>query len=135
MRCCFSVKVGRADYAGAAVKHDKAPLPIVASLAPLGNASGDSDVNADTLIVLSKSWLTVLDESHIFKNVYTSAEAPDAVDLLDKHPGQLDEDELKISYKVIDDYLEGKDVPEEVAQLIEQPYRATEHKRHGPDTL
>ena len=57
------------------------------------------------------------------------------VDLLDKHPGQLDEDELKISYKVIDDYLEGKDVPEEVAQLIEQPYRATEHKRHGPDTL
>jgi NAD+ synthase len=55
-------------------------------------------------------------------------------DLLDQHPGQLDEDELTISYQVIDDYLEGKDVADEVAQQIEQLYSATEHKRHLPVT-
>ena len=59
---------------------------------------------------------------------------PPTADLLDKNPGRLDEDELTISYQVIDDYLEGKEVPEEVAQRIEQRYRATEHKRHGPVT-
>jgi len=59
---------------------------------------------------------------------------PPTADLLDKHPGRLDEDELTISYQVIDDYLEGKGVPEEVARRIEQRYRATEHKRQGPVT-
>ncbi len=59
---------------------------------------------------------------------------PPTADLLDMNPGQLDEDELNLSYQVIDDYLEGKDVPDEVAQRIEQRYRATEHKRHGPVT-
>jgi NAD+ synthase len=59
---------------------------------------------------------------------------PPTADLLDKNPGQLDEVELTISYQMIDDYLEGKEVPEEVAQQIEQRYRATEHKRQGPVT-
>jgi hypothetical protein len=75
---CFSVRVGRADLAAAGVKHDKPTLGIVASVAPLENLANDSDVNADTVFALSKSWLTVLDESHLFKNVYTTAEAPDA---------------------------------------------------------
>lgn len=59
---------------------------------------------------------------------------PPTADLLDEMPGQLDEDELKITYKVIDDYLTGKDVPDEVARLIEQRYDATEHKRNLPLT-
>jgi NAD+ synthase len=59
---------------------------------------------------------------------------PPTADLLDTNPGQLDEDELGISYQVIDDYLEGKEVPDEVAHQIEQRYSATEHKRHGPVT-
>jgi len=59
---------------------------------------------------------------------------PPTADLLDEMPGQLDEDELKIPYKVIDDYLAGKDVPDEVAHLIEQRYDVTEHKRHLPVT-
>ena len=59
---------------------------------------------------------------------------PPTADLLDTNPGQLDEDELNISYQVIDAYLEGKDVPDEVAQQIEQRYSVTEHKRHGPVT-
>jgi NAD+ synthase len=59
---------------------------------------------------------------------------PPTADLLDKNPGRLDEDELNVSYNMIDDYLEGKDVPNEVAQQIEQRYSATEHKRNVPVT-
>lgn len=53
-------------------------------------------------------------------------------DLLDKKPGQADETELEISYEVLDDYLEGKPVSEEVAAKIEERYLATEHKRRLP---
>jgi NAD+ synthase len=59
---------------------------------------------------------------------------PPTADLLDQAPGQLDEDELKISYNVLDDYLEGKEVSAEEAQRIEHLYQATEHKRHMPVT-
>ena len=55
-------------------------------------------------------------------------------DLLDTNPGRLDEDELSLSYQVLDDYLEGKDVPDEVAQQIERRYSSTEHKRNVPIT-
>ncbi len=55
-------------------------------------------------------------------------------DLLDGQPGRTDEDELGLSYEHIDDYLEGREVPAEVAALIEAKYRATEHKRHLPVT-
>ena len=55
-------------------------------------------------------------------------------DLLDTNPGRLDEDELNLSYQMIDDYLEGKDVLDEVAQQIEQRYSATGHKRNVPVT-
>ena len=65
------------------------------------------------------------------ERIYTK---PPTADLLDTNPGQLDEVELNISYQVIDDYLEGKDVPNDVAQQIEQRYSATEHKRHVPVT-
>lgn len=59
---------------------------------------------------------------------------PPTADLLDNRPGQLDEDELGMSYKVIDDYLEGKAIPAEAAQRIEHRYQLTEHKRHVPVT-
>jgi len=59
---------------------------------------------------------------------------PPTADLLDQTPGQLDEDELRISYNVLDDYLEGKEVPSEETQRIEQMYQGTEHKRHMPIT-
>jgi NAD+ synthase len=65
------------------------------------------------------------------ERIYTK---PPTADLLDQNPGRLDEDELNVSYKVIDDYLEGKDVPNEVAQQIEHRYSATEHKRNVPVT-
>ncbi|MCY9515648.1 ammonia-dependent NAD(+) synthetase [Paenibacillus apiarius] len=43
--------------------------------------------------------------------------------------GQTDEKELGISYDHNSDYLEGKDVPNDVREKIERQYRKTEHKR------
>ncbi|WP_022873428.1 ammonia-dependent NAD(+) synthetase [Nesterenkonia alba] len=62
------------------------------------------------------------------------SKAPTA-DLLDDNPGQLDETELGITYNEIDDYLEGRQVREEAAVLIERRYLATRHKRTVPVTL
>jgi NAD+ synthase len=53
-------------------------------------------------------------------------------DLLDNEPGQTDEANLGISYEHIDDFLEGKDVPEPVAGAIEARYLVTTHKRVTP---
>lgn len=65
------------------------------------------------------------------EQIYTK---PPTADLLDHKPGQLDEDELSMSYQMIDGYLTGHEVPGEVAQRIEQRYNVTEHKRHLPVT-
>lgn len=56
-------------------------------------------------------------------------------DLLDDKPGRTDEDELGITYDQIDDYLEGRDIPEDVAANLEQKYLRTRHKRTVPVTI
>jgi NAD+ synthase len=61
--------------------------------------------------------------------LYTKA--PTA-DLLDGKPGRMDEDELGISYQIIDDYLEGKPIDPVAAAAIEKRYRITQHKRELP---
>ena len=53
-------------------------------------------------------------------------------DLLDDQPGQTDEANLGLSYEHIDDYLEGRDVPEHVAEALEARFLATRHKRTTP---
>ena len=53
-------------------------------------------------------------------------------DLEDLRPGLPDEEALGISYREIDDYLEGLPVPVAVADRIEAIHRATEHKRRTP---
>lgn len=53
-------------------------------------------------------------------------------DLLDDQPGRADEDELGLAYADIDAYLEGREVPDEVAELIEDKWRRTRHKRTTP---
>ena len=59
------------------------------------------------------------------------AKVPTA-DLLDGMPLRTDEDELGIGYDHIDDYLEGRDVPDAVAEVIEQKYLRSRHKRTTP---
>ncbi|MES9701004.1 ammonia-dependent NAD(+) synthetase [Bacillus sp. JJ927] len=56
-------------------------------------------------------------------------------DLLDEKPGQADETELGITYDQLDDYLEGKSVPADVAEKIEKRYKVSEHKRHVPASM
>jgi NAD+ synthase len=51
-------------------------------------------------------------------------------------PLRPDEEAFGVSYQQIDDYLEGKPVPEAAAQVIERQWFATMHKRalpQGPD--
>lgn len=59
--------------------------------------------------------------------------APTA-DLLDDTPGQTDEANLGLSYRQIDDYLEGLDIEPAVAEAIEARFLATRHKRAVPVT-
>lgn len=56
-------------------------------------------------------------------------------DLEDNKPLLSDEEALGVTYQQIDDYLEGKPVPDEVAEKIESIYHKTKHKRHLPITL
>lgn len=56
-------------------------------------------------------------------------------DLLDSIPCQSDEESLGASYRQIDAYLRGENVPEEIALGIESRYLATAHKRRLPVTL
>ncbi len=62
------------------------------------------------------------------------AKVPTA-DLLDGKPGQTDEAELGLSYDMIDDYLEGRVVPADAAEKLEQIYLRSRHKRTTPVSI
>jgi NAD+ synthase len=49
--------------------------------------------------------------------------------------GAPDEVALGVTYEMIDAYLEGKEIPEKDAEVIEGWYTKTEHKRHLPITV
>ncbi|MGX5694720.1 ammonia-dependent NAD(+) synthetase [Agromyces soli] len=53
-------------------------------------------------------------------------------DLLDDAPGQSDEANLGLSYRDLDDFLEGREIDPEVAERIEARYLQTRHKRTTP---
>lgn len=53
-------------------------------------------------------------------------------DLEDDAPLKADEEALGLSYRAIDDYLEGREVEPSVAQRIEDYYVKSQHKRHLP---
>ncbi|WP_290033533.1 ammonia-dependent NAD(+) synthetase [Ligilactobacillus cholophilus] len=53
-------------------------------------------------------------------------------DLEDERPALPDEVALGVTYDDIDDYLEGKDIDSHNAEIIENWYQKTEHKRHMP---
>ncbi|MNJ90338.1 NH(3)-dependent NAD(+) synthetase [compost metagenome] len=63
-------------------------------------------------------------------------DAPEAIlnkkptaDLLDENPGQADEHELGLTYDMIDDFLEGKDIDDDAARKLIIQYDKTQHKR------
>ncbi|MBC2643627.1 MULTISPECIES: ammonia-dependent NAD(+) synthetase [unclassified Rhodococcus (in: high G+C Gram-positive bacteria)] len=55
-------------------------------------------------------------------------------DLEDDRPALPDEEALGVTYAQIDDYLEGKDVPDAVAEKLEAMFLGTRHKRTVPVT-
>jgi NAD+ synthase len=55
-------------------------------------------------------------------------------DLEDDRPALPDEVALGLSYRQIDDYLEGADVDPDLAVKVESVHRATRHKRALPVT-
>lgn len=53
-------------------------------------------------------------------------------DLEDDRPALPDEEALGVSYEHIDDYLEGREVPDAARERIEHLWRIGAHKRHLP---
>ncbi|MCS5487236.1 ammonia-dependent NAD(+) synthetase [Curtobacterium sp. C1] len=93
---------------------------------------GDGGVDLTPLTGLTKTQGRQLLE-HLGAPARLYEKAPTA-DLLDDLPGQTDEANLGLTYAEIDAYLQGHEVPDEVAEAIEARYRATEHKRQVPAT-
>ena len=56
-------------------------------------------------------------------------------DLEEDRPALEDEVALGVTYNDIDDYLEGKEVPNNVKEIIEGHYLRSEHKRNLPVTV
>lgn len=76
-----------------------------------------------------KAMLKVLNcPPHLYEKVPTA-------DLEEDRPALPDEVALGVSYQAIDAYLEGKEINENEAQIIERWYVRSEHKRHLPITI
>jgi len=45
--------------------------------------------------------------------------------------GQTDEGEMGVTYKELDSYLLGGDIPEDKKALVERMHKISEHKRRG----
>ena len=56
-------------------------------------------------------------------------------DLEEDRPSLPDETALGLTYEQIDDYLEGKEIPEDARKTLEGHYLRSQHKRHLPITI
>ncbi|MEO4055481.1 ammonia-dependent NAD(+) synthetase [Solibacillus sp. CAU 1738] len=65
---------------------------------------------------------------HLYMKVPTA-------DLEEDRPSLPDETALNVTYEQIDDYLEGKVIPEAAQQVLEGHYLRSQHKRHMPITI
>lgn len=94
---------------------------------------GDGGVDLNPIYRLNKRQGTQLLKylgcpEHLYVKVPTA-------DLEEGRPALPDEAALGVSYDLIDDYLEGKKVPEEAKKTIEGHYLRSQHKRHLPITI
>ncbi|MGN7478711.1 ammonia-dependent NAD(+) synthetase [Solibacillus silvestris] len=65
---------------------------------------------------------------HLYEKVPTA-------DLEENRPALPDEVALSVTYEQIDDYLEGKEIPEQARKTLEGHYLRSMHKRHMPITV
>jgi len=76
-----------------------------------------------------KQLLAALDcPEHLYLKVPTA-------DLEEDRPSLPDEVALGLTYEQIDDYLEGKEIPKDAREILEQHYLRSQHKRHMPITI
>ncbi|WP_089249502.1 ammonia-dependent NAD(+) synthetase [Asanoa hainanensis] len=93
---------------------------------------GDGGVDLTPLTGLTKrQGAALLNELGAPRSVW---EKVPTADLEDDRPALPDEEALGLRYAEIDDYLEGLDVPADVAARLESVFRATRHKRTVPAT-
>lgn len=91
---------------------------------------GDGAADLMPLAGLNKRQGAALLE-HLGAPASTWEKVPTA-DLEEDRPMLSDEEALGVTYAHIDDYLEGKPVPDSAAQRIEQLWSRSQHKRHTP---
>ena len=65
---------------------------------------------------------------HLYEKIPTA-------DLEENRPALPDEVALGVTYEQIDDYLEGKEIPEQAREKLEGHYLRSMHKRHMPITI
>lgn len=93
---------------------------------------GDGAADVAPLFGLSKRQVRLL-ARHLGAPADLVEKTPTA-DLEDLRPGVPDEEALGLTYREMDDWLEGRPVPAGAAARIERIHAATEHKRRGPVT-
>lgn len=91
---------------------------------------GDGAFDVGPLLGLTKSRVREIGQqlgapAHLVSKVPTA-------DLEDLRPGLPDEDAYGVTYAEIDAYLSGEKVSDHAAQVIEEAYRRTAHKRRLP---
>lgn len=74
---CWYAEISRGDLAKTGIKFEGAPLPITAAVDSFKFEKSGKEAEAIQFII-SKSFLTALDETRMFQGVYTEAEAPDS---------------------------------------------------------
>lgn len=93
---------------------------------------GDGAADVAPLFGLSKRQVQLL-ARHLGAPADLVEKTPTA-DLEDLRPGVPDEEALGLTYREMDDWLEGRPVPAGAAARIKRIHAATEHKRRGPVT-
>ncbi len=94
---------------------------------------GDGGTDIDPIFGLNKrQGRALLKELNCPEDLYMKV--PTA-DLEDDRPSLPDEMALGVSYEAIDNYLEGKEVSDEEAKVIEKWYASSRHKRNMPITI
>ncbi|MGE7624343.1 ammonia-dependent NAD(+) synthetase [Viridibacillus sp. NPDC096237] len=94
---------------------------------------GDGGADVVPIFRLNKrQGRALLAELECPKHLY---EKTPTADLEEDRPSLPDEVALGVTYDQIDDYLEGKEIPEDARKVLEEHYLRSQHKRHLPITV
>lgn len=94
---------------------------------------GDGAADLTPIFRLNKrQGKALLAELNCPKHLY---EKTPTADLEENRPSLPDEVALGVTYDQIDDYLEGKEIPEDAKKQIEGHFLRSEHKRHLPISI